>query len=107
MTRLHTVVLALLLAAASVVGLFAVSRTTQLGAATRAQVPLRQLAARNRQLDKIERALLAQAQHAPGGASQVGAQAPTIYVRPKPIVRVVHHARGEHENDAREGGFDD
>jgi hypothetical protein len=95
--------MALVLAAAAVAGLFAVLRTTQLGAATRTQVPARQIAARNRQLDRIERALLAQAQHAARGA----AQAPTIYVRPKPIVRVVHHAGGEHENEAEgEGGFD-
>ena len=80
------------------------SRTTQLGAATRTQVPARQIAAGNRQLDRIERALLAQAQP----AAYAAAQAPTIYVRPKPIIRVVHHAGGEHENEAEGGGgFDD
>jgi hypothetical protein len=108
MTRIHTFVIALVLAAAAVAGLLAVSRTTELGAATHAQVPARQIADRNRQLDKIERALLAQAQRAPHGATQAAAQAPTIYVRPKPIVRVVHHPGGEHENEAEgQGGFDD
>jgi hypothetical protein len=103
MRRTHTFVIAVVLAVAAVAGLFAVSRTTQLGAATRTQVPARQLAARNRQLDRIERALLVQAQGSPRAATQ----APTIYVRPKPIVRVVHRAGGEHENEAEGGGFDD
>jgi hypothetical protein len=104
MRRTHTFVIAVVLAVAAVAGLFAVSRTTQLSAATRTQVPARQLAARNRQLDRIERALLVQAQGSPRAATQ----APTIYVRPKPIVRVVHRAGGEHENEAEGGGgFDD
>jgi len=108
MTRIHTSVIALALALALVAGLFAVTRTTQLGAATRVQVPTRQLAARNRQLDRIEKALLAQAQSAPRATAQDAAQTPTIYVRPKPIVRVVHHAGGEHESETeREGRFDD
>jgi hypothetical protein len=108
MRRSHTFVIAVVLAVAAVAGLFAVSRTTRLGAATRIQVPARQLAARNRQLDKIEKALLAQAQHSPHPPTQAAAQASTIYVRPKSIVRVVHHARGEHENEAEgEGRFDD
>ena len=108
MTRIHTFVIALVLAAAAVTGLFAVSRTTQLGAATRTQVPARQVAARNRQLDRIESALLARAQRAQHGATRVAAQAPTIYVRPKPIVRVVRHAGGDHEDEAEgESGFDD
>jgi len=107
MRRIHTFVIALVLALAAVAGLFAVSRTTQLGAAMRTQVPARQLAARNRQLDRIEKALLAQAQRSSHAATQAGAQRPTIYVRPKPIVRVVHRAGGEHENEAEgDGGFD-
>jgi hypothetical protein len=106
MRRIHTFVIAGVLALAAVTGLFAVSRTTQLGAAARTQVSSSQIAARNRQLDRIEKALLAQAQAAPHGAA--GAQAPTIYVRPKPIVRVLHHAGGEHENEAEgNGGVDD
>jgi hypothetical protein len=108
MRRIHTFAIAVVLAVAAAAGLFAVSRTTQLGAATRSQVPARQLAARNRQLDKIEKALLAQAQRSPQAGTQPSAQAGTIYVRPKPIFRVVHHAGGEHENEAEgDGGFDD
>ena len=107
MRRTHTFVIAVVLAVAAVAGLFAVTRTTQLGAAARTQVPTRQLAARSRQLDRIERALLAQAQGAPE-ATRAAAQTPTVYVRPKPIVRVVHRAGGEHENEAEgNGGFDD
>jgi hypothetical protein len=108
MRRIHTSVIAVVLAVAAVAGVFALSRTTQLGAAAHTQVPAAQIAARNRQLDKIERALLAQAQGAPRAASQVAAQRPTVYVRPKPIVRVVHRAHGEHEDEAEgDGGFDD
>jgi hypothetical protein len=105
MRRIHTFLIAGVLALAAVTGLFAVSRTTQLGAAARTRVSSGQIAARNRQLDRIEKALLAQA--APGGTAQAQAQVPTIYVRPKPIVRVLHRA-GEHENEAEgNGGFDD
>ena len=108
MRRTHAFVIAVVLAVAAVAGLFAVSRTAQLGAATRTQVPARQLVARNRQLDRIERALLAQAQGSRQGVTQAAAQAPTIYVRPKSIVRVVHRAGGEHENEAEgDGGFGD
>jgi hypothetical protein len=108
MRRIHTFAIAVVLSVAAAAGLFAVSRTTQLGAATRSQVPARQLAARNRQLDKIEKALLARAQRSPRGATQSSAQAPTIYVRPKPIVRVVHRVGGEHENGSEgDGGSDD
>lgn len=104
MRRIHVFVIALLLAAAAVAGVFAVMRTTQLGAATRAQVPVRQLAARNRRLDRIEKALLVQAQHAAHGTTAARAEAPITYVRPKPIIRVLHHGGGEHEN---EGESDD
>ncbi len=107
MRRIHIFVIAVVLAVAAVAGAFAASRTTQLGAATHTQVSARQLAARNRQLDRIERALLAQAQGSSPAATQAGAQAPTIYVRPKPIVRVVHRAGGEHDNEREGGGFDD
>jgi len=106
MRRIHTFAIALVLAAAAIAGLLAVSRTTQLGVATRTQVSAGQIAARNRQLDRIERALLAQAQRASNGATTAAAQRPTIYVRPKSIVRVVHHG-GEHENEGEGGGFDD
>jgi hypothetical protein len=107
MRRIHTSVIAVVLAVAAVAGMFAVSRTTQLGAAARTGVPAAQIAARNRQLDKIERALLAEAKGPAQAASQVTAQRPTVYVRPKPIVRVVHRAHGEHEDEAEGGGFDD
>jgi hypothetical protein len=107
MTRIQTSVIALVLALALVAGLFAVSRTTRLGAATGVQVSAGQLAARNRHLAGIEKALLAQAQP-PHGATRVGAQTSTIYVRPKSIVRVVHHAGGERgDGREREGGFRD
>ena len=103
MRRIHVFVIAFVLAAAAVAGLFAVTRTTQLGAATRAQIPSWQVAARNRQLDRIEKALLARAQRAPRANRPARAQTPTIYVRPKPIVRVVHHGGGEDDNEGESG----
>ena len=78
MRRIHTFVIALVLAVAAVAGLFAVSHTTQLGAAARIQVPAAQIAVRNRRLDRIERALLAEAQSTPRVAKQQAAQRPTI-----------------------------
>jgi hypothetical protein len=106
MRHIHIFVIAVVLAVAAVAGAFAASRTTHLGAATHTQVSARQLAARNRQLDRIERALLGQAQ-SPQAATQAAAQRGTIYVRPKPVVRVVHRAGGEHENEREGGGVDD
>ena len=60
MRRIHAFTIAVVLAGAALAGLFAATRTTQLGAAAHAQVPTAQIAKRNRQLDKIERALLAE-----------------------------------------------
>lgn len=105
MKRIHALIIAFVHAAAAVAGLSAALRTTHLGASAHGAVPVAQIATRNRQLDKIERALLAEARRSP----QTGPapQAPTVYVRPKPIVHLVHRS-GEHESEHESGsGRDD
>lgn len=102
--RIHILILSLILAAAAVAGLSAVSRTVHLGASARtSQLSAAQVARQSRRLAHIERALHAQTlaltrPHAARAATQ-----PVIYVRPKPIVHVVHRAHG----DDGEGGSDD
>jgi hypothetical protein len=106
MKRIHALIIAVVLAAAAVAGLSAALRTTHLAAAARGTVPAAQIAERNRQLDKIEKTLLAEAHRAPKTARQ--GQAPILYVRPKPIVHVVHRSGGEHEGEREaDGGHDD
>jgi len=66
-----------------------------------------QIAKRNRQLDRIEKALLAETRRAPGTRAQ--SRPGVVYVRPKPLVHVVHRKGGEHEDGERaaESGRDD
>jgi hypothetical protein len=107
MKRIHALIIAVVLAAAAVAGLTAAIRTTHLGAAAHSSVPAAQIAKRNRQLDKIERKLLAEAHRKPQAAARAR-QAPVLYVRPKPIVHVVHRSGGEHEGEHEgDGGHDD
>lgn len=120
MSRRHVTVISLFLASALVLGMFATLRTTQLGAGSTPKVSAVQIAQRNRQLDRVEASLRKAARQKPPALPAVPA-APTrlaaaaapqrvVYVRPKPIVRVVHRS-GEHENDGGHkrdgGGFDD
>lgn len=105
MRRIHAFTIALVLAAAALAGLFAATKTTQLGAAAHAKVPTAKIAKRNRQLDKIEKALLAETRRGPVVQSQP--QQGVVYVRPKPIVHVVHRKGGEHEEREGESGRDD
>ncbi len=105
MKRIHAFIIAVVLAAAALAGLLAAVRTTQLGATARAQVPTTQIAKRNRQLAMIEKRLLAEAQQAHGPRPQ--RQAGVVYVRPNPIVHVVHRTGGEHEDGEGESEHDD
>ena len=118
MRRLHVLIVATVLMIAAGSGLFAVLRTVQLGGTAHARVADAQIARRNRQLDRIEASLSAQARRKPPPLPSVGGPAAlpprpatVVYVRPKPIVRVVHHGGDrEHENEAHggdEGGLDD
>jgi len=125
----HALILAVSVAIAAVAGTYAAMRTTHLGAASAR--PLRistaAIADRNRALDRAQAALRAQLRLRPpalpraprqpapvassaqlatfnAGATRTG----VIYVRPKPIVRVVHRHGGERDDRGGGGGaFDD
>jgi len=130
MTRTHAFLIALVLAAAAVAGTLALLRTTQLGAqrVVAPTISAAQIAQRNHALDQAQAALLAQlrrkppalpavaaARATPATAAQAASVAQTVrYVRPKPIVRIVHRHGGEHESDGggtqrtgAGGGLDD
>ena len=127
MNRRHAAVIALFLAVALVAGMFAALQTTQLGASSAApKVSAAQIAQRNRQLDAIQAKLRRQAAQkppalpaapaspgAPAASSAPAARSQrVIYVRPAPIVKVVHRAHGddgrhESEHDGDGGGSDD
>lgn len=121
MNRRHAALTALLLAVALVAGMFATLRTTQLGATSAApKVTAAQIAQRNRQLDAIEAKLRLQARRKPPAlpalpalpAASPQAAAPrqpqrVVYVRPKPVVEVVHRSHGDEghgEHDTEHGG---
>ena len=115
----HAAVISLFLALALVAGLFSVLRTTQLGAkATAPTMSSAQITAKNRQLARYEAQLRAAAAKKPPAlpalpaagsqpvAAATAAAAPqrVVYVRPAPIVHVVHRHGGEHENEHGDGG---
>lgn len=111
MNRRHAAVIALFLALALVAGMFAAVRTTRLGATATASVPTAQIAAKSRQLDRLEAKLRVAANKRPpalpalpatSSSVQLAAAQPprTVYVRPAPIVRVVpRHGENEHESE--------
>lgn len=118
----HVLVVAAAVAIAAVAGTYAAMRTTQLSLASAqpARVSTAAIASQNRALHRARAALLAELKRKPPALPPVpapapvsapavrtatappAAAAPVIYVRPKPIVHVIHrHGEGEHE---REGG---
>jgi hypothetical protein len=101
MKRIHTFVIALILAASAVAGLSAALHTTRLGAGSSpSRVSAAELARRNRELNLIEKRLLARAGATPSATTK---PRPVVYVRPKPIVHIVHR-RGERESESGDGG---
>jgi hypothetical protein len=106
MKRIHIFVIALVLAGSSLAGLSAALRTTHLGsAAGQRRVSAAEIARRNRQLNRIEGRLLAQAKAAPHALARAQSR-PVVYVRPKPIVNIVHR-KSEHESEGDEGAESD
>jgi hypothetical protein len=120
MTRTHAAILALAVALAAIAGTFAALRTTQLGASARTpSVSQAAVAARAHALDRTERALAAALRHtppalpklvqpvaaaAPAAAPAAAAPQRVVYVRPAPVVHVLHR-HGEHEDHGeRDGG---
>jgi hypothetical protein len=119
MKRSHAFLIALAIGVAAVFGLMAATRTAYLGSnATHATtISSAQIAARNRALDQMEVALRKQLTRKPpalppmpAAASRQAQQQRVLYVRPAPIVHIVHRHGGEHEAEGAEhdgGGFDD
>lgn len=93
--------IALLLGLAALLGTFAVIRTTNLGAASRAATDSH-IAAQQRRLAAAERSLRHALATGPAPASTVKAPK-TVYVRPAPIVVRLHR----HGDDGEGGEFDD
>lgn len=131
MKKVHAAGIALLLAAAAVLGMVAATRTAGLGRAASVSGSAKPEAAgsaltwRAHRLDRIEVALrrslrrrppklpaLPAVRHpapAPAASAAVAAAPPrVVYQRPPPIVVVSHHARSDdHESGEGEGGGDD
>ena len=117
MKRTHAALIAVVLAFAVLAGTFAALRTTQLGArSTTPSVSYAAIAAQNRQLDRAHAALLAQLRRRPpalpalakpaaAAPAAVPAAAQTVvYVRPKPIVHIIHRHGGDHEAESGHDG---
>ncbi|HYX76469.1 MAG TPA: hypothetical protein VE757_04755 [Gaiellaceae bacterium] len=126
MNKIHAAAIALLLAASTVLGVAAATRTTGLGrtASIRPSVSNAGLAARSHRLDRIEVALRRSlrsrppklppvpAVHKPAPVQSAApvAAAPqrVVYQRPPPVVVVKHRAHGDdHESGDGGGGADD
>jgi len=105
MTRINALLIALMIGFAALAGTFAVTRTTQLGAAAQKQSAA-VIAQRQRQLAAGEAALRKALAASPAPVKADAATAPAaqrvVYVRPAPIVIHKHRAGGEYE--ARDGG---
>lgn len=117
MKRTHALLIALVLAFAVLAGTFAALRTTQLGAGGSSQasgLSAAQIAQRNRVLDRAQSALAAELRKQPPplpvsrttGAAPAPAQT-VVYLRPSPIVHVIHRHGGESESGRAGESFDD
>jgi hypothetical protein len=132
MKTAHVLILVAAVAFAAVAGTYAAMRTTHLSVASAqpARVGTAAIARQNRALDRAQTALLAELKRKPPAPPRVPAPAPVsapavsvsapaaaaappvIYVRPKPIVHVIHrHGEGEREHEggdrAAGGSLDD
>jgi hypothetical protein len=114
MKRTHALLMAVAIAVAAVAGTVAALRTTQLGSASAPRADSAAIARQNRALDRAQRVLAAELRRKPPALPAARTAAPpsaaqtVVYVRPKPIVHVVHR-RGEHEAESGRdgGGLDD
>jgi hypothetical protein len=132
MPRKHTLVVALSLAFAAVVGTIALTKTVHLGQASAKPVSQTIVAKRTTQLDRFEASLRAALKRTPpavpkklppipavatpaasAAPSVAAAPAPAavpaasqrvVYVRPAPIIIHKHRAGGEHESEGSDHG---
>jgi hypothetical protein len=130
MPRKHTLVVALSLAFAAVVGTIALTKTVHLGQASAKPVSPTVISKRTRQLDRFEASLMAALKKKPPAipklpptpvvsatpaappvsapvAAPAAAPAPpqrVVYVRPAPIIIHKHRAGGEHESEGSDHG---
>ncbi len=130
MPRKHTLVVALSLAFAAVVGTIALTKTVHLGQASAKPVSPTVISKRTRQLDRFEASLMAALEKKPPAipklpptpvvsaapaappvsapvAAPAAAPAPpqrVVYVRPAPIIIHKHRAGGEHESEGSDHG---
>ncbi len=133
MPRKHTLVVALSLAFAAVVGTIALTKTVHLGQASAKPVSKTVVAGRTKQLDRFEASLRAALKRtppavpkklppipvvsatpavsaapsvsaAPAPAAAPAAAQRVVYVRPAPIVIHKHRAGGEHESEGSSQG---
>ncbi len=112
MNKTHAAIVALLLAVAAVLGVFAATRTVGIGTAARPQTSSATIAARAHRLDRVEAALKKALRDRPPAlpgvptAPTAQAAAPAIvYRRPAPLVVVRHtgqHDDGEGHDHAEE-----
>jgi hypothetical protein len=113
MNKTHAVIVALLLAVAAVLGVFAASRTAGVGVAARSQASTATIAARAHRLDRVEAALRKALRDRPPAlpavpnAQKAPAVSPAIvYRRPAPLV-VVRHTGHHEDGEGHEHGNDD
>ena len=121
MKRTHALLIVLAVAMAAIAGTFAALRSSQLRANAAPKVSAAQIQRQIHSLDRTEAALRAQLRRkppalpalphaipqatlsAPAAAAPpalASAPAPRItYVRPKPVIRIVHRHGGEHGDD--------
>ncbi len=106
MKRMHTLLIAVVLGVAVILGSFAALRSTQLASRRATTVPAAQITRQNRALDRAEAALRAELRRKPPAlAATPAAAAPTVvYHRPPAIVRTVHRHGGEHESEGHDRG---
>ena len=109
MTRINALLIALMIGFAALAGTFALTRTTQLGAAAQKQNAA-VIAQKQRQLAAGEAALRKALAASPAPASSAAATPAAqrvVYVRPAPIVIHKHRAGGGEYEASNGGGRDD
>jgi hypothetical protein len=113
MNKAHLTILAVLFAASAVLGAVAVTRTTHLGAASRAAADAT-VAAQTQQLSAYAASLKKQLESKPPAlpavpkpaAASAAASPRIVYQQPPPVVVTVHHHGDDGSEDGGGGGND-